>query len=149
MVTHRGLFQIVVPYQALEMHTKVLSRLHLASHILRQVNRIQSLSKKLTNTSDPVQKATILQELGNNKKLFLSETVHKTSYYILKILILEQLTADSDLMDIDAVTNELRNIRSQQQKVVKLAMSSLTQGITSENLTQTTTALQVGLTLCH
>lgn len=53
-----------MPYNALETHTKVLGRLHLASHILRQVNRIQQLSKRLSNTNDPVQKATILHELG-------------------------------------------------------------------------------------
>lgn len=56
--------QIIVPYQALESHTKVLGRLHLASHILRQVNRIQQLSKHLGNTNDPIQKANVLQELG-------------------------------------------------------------------------------------
>lgn len=56
--------QITVPYQALESHTKVLGRLHLASHILRQVNRIQQLSKRLGNTKDPIQKANVLQELG-------------------------------------------------------------------------------------
>ncbi|KAK4878939.1 hypothetical protein RN001_007085 [Aquatica leii] len=110
--------QIIVPYQALEMHTTVLGRLHLASHILRQVNRIQQLSKRLSNVNDPIQKATILQEL-------------------------DQLTADPHLTDIDAVTSELRNIRSQQQKVLKLGTSSLTQGIANENVSQTTTALQI------
>lgn len=110
--------QITVPYESLETHTKVLGRLHLASHILRQVNRIQQLSKRLSNTNDPVQKATILQEL-------------------------EQLAADPDLKDIDSVTAELRNIRMQQQKVVNLAIGSLNQGIMNENITQTTTALQV------
>jgi hypothetical protein len=47
------------------------------------------------------------------------------------------------LKDIDAVTSELRNIRAQQQKVVKLATGSLNQGIVNENVAQTTTALQV------
>jgi hypothetical protein len=56
---------------------------------------------------------------------------------------LEQLASDSDLKDIDAVTSELRNIRAQQQKVVKLATGSLNQGIVNENVAQTTTALQV------
>ncbi|KAF5273590.1 hypothetical protein FQR65_LT04588 [Abscondita terminalis] len=114
--------QIIVPYQALEMHTTVLDRLHLASHILRQVNRIQQLSKRLSNLNDPIQKATILQEL-------------------------DQLTTDPHLNDIDAVTSELRNIRSQQHKVVKLATSSLTQGIANENVSQTTTALQIFINL--
>ncbi|KAJ3656220.1 hypothetical protein Zmor_015314 [Zophobas morio] len=114
--------QITGPYNALETHTKVLGRLHLASHILRQVNRIQQLSKRLSNTTDPVQKATILHEL-------------------------EQLASDSDLKDIDAVTSELRNIRAQQQKVVKLATGSLSQGIINENVGQTTTALQIFINL--
>lgn len=52
-----------MPYHALEKHTKVLGRLHLASHILRQVNRIQQLSKRLANANDAIQKAIILQEL--------------------------------------------------------------------------------------
>lgn len=38
---------------------------------------------------------------------------------------------------------ELRNIRAQQQKVVQLANGSLNHGIINENVTQTTTALQV------
>ncbi|KAF5281574.1 hypothetical protein FQA39_LY05109 [Lamprigera yunnana] len=114
--------QVIIPYQALEMHTTVLGRLHLASHILRQVNRIQLLSKRLANINDPIQKATILQEL-------------------------DQLTMDPHLTDIDAITSELRNIRFQQQKVIKLATSSLTQGIANENITQTTTALQIFINL--
>ncbi|XP_065163267.1 conserved oligomeric Golgi complex subunit 5 [Atheta coriaria] len=114
--------QITNPYHALENHTKVLSRLHLASHILRQVSRIQQLSKRLNLTNDPVQKATVLQEL-------------------------EQLASDPELVDIEAVSSELRNIRAQQQKVVKLANGSLTQGIINENSTQTTTALQIFINL--
>lgn len=110
--------QIVVPYNALESHTKVLERLHLASHILRQVTRIQQLSKRLSNTNDPVQKATVLQEL-------------------------EQLGSDPNLKDIDIITAEFRNIRNQQQKVVKLATGTLNQGIINENTTQITTALQI------
>lgn len=55
-----------MPYNELEKHTKVLSRLHLAGHILRQVNRLQQLSKRLASTNDPVQKASILQDLGIN-----------------------------------------------------------------------------------
>ncbi|CAG9771942.1 unnamed protein product [Ceutorhynchus assimilis] len=114
--------QITVPCEQLEKHTKVLGRLHRASHILRQVSRVQQLSKRLSNTNDPVQKATILQEL-------------------------EQLAADQELTDIDAVTTELRNIRMQQQKVIKLATGSLNQGIITENLAQTQTALQIFINL--
>ncbi|XP_018576829.1 conserved oligomeric Golgi complex subunit 5 [Anoplophora glabripennis] len=110
--------QITVPYNELEKHTKVLSRLHLASHILRQVNRLQQLSKRLSTTSDPVQKATILQEL-------------------------EQLACDPELSDIEAVNTELRNIKIHQQKLVQLSTGSLNQGILNENVTQTTTALQI------
>nr|XP_023014138.1 conserved oligomeric Golgi complex subunit 5 [Leptinotarsa decemlineata] len=114
--------QITLPYNELEMHTKVLSRLHLASHILRQVNRLQQLSKRLSNTNDPVHKATLLQEL-------------------------EHLASDPELKDIDAVTSELRNIRIHQQKVIQLATGSLNQGVINENTTQTTTALQIFINL--
>ncbi|CAH1982075.1 unnamed protein product [Acanthoscelides obtectus] len=114
--------QISVPYNELEKHTVVLGRLHLASHILRQVNRLQQLSKRLSCTVDPVQKATILQELEN-------------------------LASDPELEDIDAVTTELRNIRAQQQKIVQMANGSLHQGINHENVTQTTTALQIFINL--
>lgn len=107
-----------MPYEQLETQTKVLGRLHRASHILRQVSRVQQLSKRLSNTNDPIQKASLLQEL-------------------------EQLAADPELDDIDAITTELRNVRIQQQKVVKLATGSLNQGIVNENAIQTSTALQV------
>lgn len=63
------------------------------------------------------------------------------------VIFLEQLAADSDLMDIEAVTSELRNIRVQQQKIVNLTTSSLSQGITNENVTQTATALQIFINL--
>lgn len=63
-------FQITLPYNELEKHSKVLSNLHLASHILRQVNRLQQLSKRLALINDPVQKATILQELGKTETLW-------------------------------------------------------------------------------
>ncbi|KAK5645700.1 hypothetical protein RI129_004164 [Pyrocoelia pectoralis] len=108
--------------EPLQMHTTVLSRLHLASHILRQVNRVQQSSRRLASISDPIQKATILQEL-------------------------EQLTADPLLTDVDVVTSELRNIRTEQQKVVKLATTSLNQGIINGNVAQTTTALQIFINL--
>ncbi|XP_045470713.1 conserved oligomeric Golgi complex subunit 5 [Harmonia axyridis] len=114
--------QINIPYEALNKHTQVLGRLHLASHILRQVSRIQQLSKRLSNTNDPSQKALILQEL-------------------------EQLAADEDLKDIHSVSSELRNIRTQQQKVVQLATGSLNQGIINENSVQTTSALQIFINL--
>lgn len=56
--------QIHGPYSILENHTRILGRLHLASHILRRVNRIQQLNKRLSGTNDPIQKASLLQELG-------------------------------------------------------------------------------------
>lgn len=113
----------------------MLGRLHLASHILRQVNRIQQLSKRLSNTNDPVQKATILHELGRYTTRSFS--------FLAFLFILEQLASDSDLKDIDAVAFELRNIRVQQQKVVKLSFGTLNQGVINENMIQATTALQV------
>lgn len=63
------------------------------------------------------------------------------------VTFLEQLAADPDLKDIEAVTSELRNIRVQQQKIVNLTTSSLSQGITNENVTQTATALQIFINL--
>lgn len=51
------------------------------------------------------------------------------------------------MKDIEAVTSELRNIRLQQQKIVNLTTSSLSQGITNENIAQTTTALQIFINL--
>lgn len=55
----------------------------------------------------------------------------------------ELLASDEDLRDIHTVTSELRNIRTQQQKVVQLANVSLNQGIINENSVQTISALQV------
>ncbi|KAJ8951184.1 hypothetical protein NQ314_007724 [Rhamnusium bicolor] len=65
----------------------------------------------------------------------------------LKTQVPKQLASDPELKNIDAVTTELRNIRKQQQKVVKLATGSLNQGVMSENITQTTTALQIFINL--
>lgn len=109
---------MVTPFNNIETHTRVLARLHQASHILRRVNRIQQLSKKLHSTTDPVNQATVLQEL-------------------------EQLALDADLSDVEAVSSELRSARNQRQKVIRLATSSLTQGIMTNNVSQTSTALQV------
>lgn len=47
--------------------------------------------------------------------------------------------------DIDIVNAELRNVRTQQQKVVQLAKGLLNQGLANENSVQTSTALQVRL----
>ncbi|KAI4465399.1 conserved oligomeric golgi complex component 5 [Holotrichia oblita] len=110
--------QIHRPYHSLEQHTRILGRLHLASHILRQVNRIQQLNRRLSNTNDYIQKASILQEL-------------------------EQIAADTELSDIDALAMELRNIREQRQQVYKVATNALNKGTTSENIAQTTNALQI------
>ncbi|KAJ8964314.1 hypothetical protein NQ317_014826 [Molorchus minor] len=111
--------QITVPYNELEKHTKVLERLHLASHVLRQVNRLQQLSKRLTSTNDPVQKATILQEAIGLR------------YRVKRYRCCNYRTC---------------NIRAHQQKI-KLATGSLNQGIINENVTQTTTALQIFINL--
>lgn len=53
------------------------------------------------------------------------------------------MAADPDLVDIDIVNTELRNIRAQQQKIVQLAKGLLSQGLANENSIQTSTALQV------
>lgn len=71
---------------------------------------------------------------------------YRTQFFIVKLYCLflsDQLASDPDLIDIDAATTELRNIRTHQQKVIKLATGSLNQGILTENSVQTTTALQV------
>lgn len=115
--------QIHTPFQAIDSHTRVLGRLHLASHILRQVHRIQQLSKRLASISgDPVQQATILREL-------------------------EQLGADEDVAEVEVVVTEVRKIRAAQQKMVKLATGSLSQAVASGNVVQGTTALQIFINL--
>lgn len=55
----------------------------------------------------------------------------------------EQLAADKELADIDAIAMELRNIREQRQQVYKVASNALNKGTISENIVQTTNALQV------
>lgn len=59
--------------------------------------------------------------------------------------ILEQIAADTELSDIDAIAMELRNIREQRQQVYKVATNALNKGTASENTAQTTNALQVSL----
>lgn len=63
--------------------------------------------------------------------------------FSLIIMISEQLALDTELSDIEAVSSELRSARSQRQKVIKLATGSLTQGVSTSNVQQTSTALQV------
>lgn len=52
-------------------------------------------------------------------------------------------------MDIDAVTVEIRNIRTQQQRIIQLARGLLSQGLGNENSSQTITALQVSFPEFH
>lgn len=78
--------QVTTPYNNIETHTRVLARLHQASHILRRVNRIQQLSKKLHSTIDPVSQATVLQELGKlsditPKEFCAEKTLYSNRYY--------------------------------------------------------------------
>lgn len=96
------------------------------------------MNRRLSNTNDPVQKASLLQELGTSINKVSIVFVLKPFFYSI-----EQLAADPDLKDVDVVTIELRNIRVQQKKLVNLTSSSLSQGIANENIAQTTTALQV------
>lgn len=53
------------PFQRMESHTLVLSRLHETSDLLRRIARLQQLSKKLQSCQDQVKAAALLNEIGN------------------------------------------------------------------------------------
>uniref|UniRef100_A0A182QRN4 Conserved oligomeric Golgi complex subunit 5 n=1 Tax=Anopheles farauti TaxID=69004 RepID=A0A182QRN4_9DIPT len=96
--------QITVPYDMLATQTKVLGRLHEASHVLRQCARFLQVHKELERTSDLAEQASIVNEL-------------------------EGLMEDVDLTKIDFLREEIGTVTKAKQRLLKLANRDLFEGI--------------------
>uniref|UniRef100_A0A4Y0BMS0 Conserved oligomeric Golgi complex subunit 5 n=2 Tax=Anopheles funestus TaxID=62324 RepID=A0A4Y0BMS0_ANOFN len=96
--------QITVPYDVLETQTKVLGRLHEASHVLRQCARFLQVHKELNNTTDLAEQASIVNEL-------------------------EGLMEDVDLTKIDFLREEISTVKKAKQRLLKVANRDLFEGI--------------------
>uniref|UniRef100_A0A182WLB4 Conserved oligomeric Golgi complex subunit 5 n=1 Tax=Anopheles minimus TaxID=112268 RepID=A0A182WLB4_9DIPT len=96
--------QITVPYEVLETQTKVLGRLHEASHVLRQCARFLQVHKELDNTTDLAEQAGIVNEL-------------------------EGLMEDVDLTKIEFLREEIATVKKAKQRLLKVANRDLFEGI--------------------
>lgn len=97
--------QINTPYALLENQTRVLARLHEASHLLRQVGSFLHLFRKLQAASkDPTTQAGILFEM-------------------------EPLLDDKQLMQIDFINEERTVATTMRQRLNNLANRDLTNGL--------------------
>lgn len=93
--------QINTPYGLLESQTRVLARLHEASHLLRQAGRFLQLYRKLQSAvKDPATQASILYEL-------------------------EPLLEDQQLCRVEAVREEIHKATTARQRLIHLAKRDL------------------------
>lgn len=65
---------ITQPFLQLDQQTKILERLHEASHLLRQCGRFLQLFHQLQKTTDVPEQAVTLYEIGN---IFFDLNIHK------------------------------------------------------------------------
>lgn len=99
--------QINAPFAMLESQTRVLSRLHDASHLLRQAGRFLHLYRRLQSKSkDSAAKAAILYEM-------------------------EPLLEDEQLKQVEFVQTELAEANVIRQKLNNLAQRDLTAALKS------------------
>lgn len=99
--------QVHGPYAALEQQTVVLTRLHDASHLMRQVGTFLHLYKNLQQTKDFSKQATIFYEM-------------------------EALTEDKDLQSIKFIREEIVTVQAARKKIITLADKELHQGLKTE-----------------
>ncbi|XP_058121806.1 conserved oligomeric Golgi complex subunit 5 [Anopheles ziemanni] len=110
--------QITVPYELLETQTKVLGRLHEASHVLRQCARFLQVHKELARTSDLAEQAGIVNEL-------------------------EGLMEDVDLTKIDFLREEIGTVTKAKQRLLKVANRDLFEGILKNKQEQVDVCLRI------
>ncbi|XP_053675589.1 conserved oligomeric Golgi complex subunit 5 [Anopheles nili] len=110
--------QITVPYDVLETQTKVLGRLHEASHVLRQCARFLQVHQELDRTNDLTEQASIVNEL-------------------------EGLMEDVDLTKIDFLREEIGSVAKVKQRLLKLANRDLFEGILKNKPDQVGVCLRI------
>lgn len=111
--------QINTPYALLENQTRVLARLHEASHLLRQVGSFLHLFRKLQAASkDPTAQAGILFEI-------------------------EPLLDDKQLTQIDFISEERTIATTTRQRINNLANRNLTSGLKDSDQNKVVNSLQI------
>lgn len=95
---------VYVPYSQLEHQIKILERFHNVTQLLRKVHRFIQLHKKMKETKDLNEQATILFEL-------------------------EPLVQDKDLVKVDILIDERAAVVNSKQRLVHIANRELTKGI--------------------
>ena len=106
----------------MENQTRVLERLHAASHLLRRISRFLNLYKKLENTKDGPNVASLLYEL-------------------------DPLMVDEELEKIDFIQKERSAVEAIGQRLNRLTNRDFLNGLQNENESILTNSLQVGLQL--
>ncbi|BES89234.1 C5HC2 zinc finger [Nesidiocoris tenuis] len=109
--------KIVDPFNRLETQTKVLSRLHTTTDLLRRTARIQQLAKRLPG-ADPLKAAQILSEL-------------------------EELNRDVDLSGIEILEQEEKVIKKEAAIVEKKAQKIIEEGLESMNYEMVGTGIEI------
>ncbi|ETN59253.1 four way stop [Anopheles darlingi] len=110
--------QITVPYEMLETQTKVLGRLHEASHVLRQCARFLQVHKELERTTDLAEQASIVNEL-------------------------EGLMEDVDLTKIEFLRSEIATVTKAKQRLLMVANRDLFEGILKNKHDQVDMCLRI------
>lgn len=110
--------QVNVPFVLVENQTRVLDRLHKASHLLRQAGRVLQLYRNFNATKDLSAQADVLNEL-------------------------EPLIEDPELNRIQFIRDEIAVIVTARQRINILANRELLTGLKECNETQVANSLQV------
>ncbi|XP_055614353.1 conserved oligomeric Golgi complex subunit 5 [Uranotaenia lowii] len=114
--------QVGVPYEQLELQTKILGRLHEASHLLRQSARFLQIFKGLDRASELPDQAAIIYEL-------------------------ESLMEDANLVRIECLKEEIATVKSTKARLIQIANRDLFKNIQKEKETETTDCLRIFLNL--
>lgn len=110
--------QIAVPYQKLEVQTKLLSRLHGASHLLRQTDRFLKLYRNLQSTNDQIKIAYILNEL-------------------------DTICDDKEMERLEIIRDERMNVTTIRSRLINLTTKNLVEGLKKEDESLIVKSLQV------
>lgn len=114
--------QINVPFEQMETQTKILGRLHEASHLLRQSGRFMQIYKSLEQTTELPEQASIVYEL-------------------------EGLMQDVDLSGINFLRNEIAALGALKVRLTHFASRDLFDDIQNEKFDETKTSLNIHLNL--
>ncbi|XP_065074858.1 conserved oligomeric Golgi complex subunit 5 [Ochlerotatus camptorhynchus] len=114
--------QINVPFEQLETQTKILGRLHEASHVLRQSGRFLQIYKALDKATELPEQARIVFEL-------------------------ESVMEDVDLSQIEFLKEEISTMSSVKTRLIKVANRDLFQSIQNAKEDETKNCLRIFLNL--